>query len=117
MRCCDCTFQAIPHLLKICYSHEAKLRERFLGIAFWEHIPVLLKRERDAMSDTMKERDRAAEERRLLIERKRRIRSELGLFNYCFDTRRREYLESAYPKPKVYLSENKEIVVKMESEM
>lgn len=73
---------------------------------------ISLLRERKSLSEReLKEIDRQDEERRLLKERRRRIKGEMGILNYWFDKRRREYMESVYPKPKVYLSANLEIIV------
>jgi hypothetical protein len=83
-----------------------------MGVAFWEKNLVILKKERDCRVD-VRERDRAAEERRLLRERKRRIRSELGI-QYFFNQRKREHIEKLYPIPIVYFSEDFEVKVKFD---
>ena len=51
------------------------------------------------------------EERRLLRERDQRIRSELGI-QFFFNKSKRVNLESLYPKPIVYLSDEYDIKVR-----
>lgn len=108
----------LPNLfVKTRLVYLVKFRERFLGIQFWEQAVISLSRERKSLSEReLKEIDRQDEERHLLKERRRRIQGEMGLFNYWFDKRRREYMESVYPKPKLYLSDNLEIVVEQVEE-
>lgn len=92
-----------------------KFRERFLGIQFWDQAVISLKKEREGLSESeLKEIDRQDEERRLLSVRRRRIRGEMGLFSYWFDKRRKEYMESVYPKPRVYVNDSLEIIVEVE---
>ena len=105
------------YLLKRIWCILVKFRERFLGRQFWEQAVISLIRERKSLSEReLKEIDRQDEERHLLKKRRRRIQGEMGLFNYWFDKRRREYMESVYPKPKLYLSDNLEIVVEQVEE-
>lgn len=73
-----------------------------------------MKKERDCRVD-VRERDREMEQKRLLRERSRRIRSELGI-QYFFSKRKREYIEKLYPIPIVYLSDDDEIKVKFDDE-
>lgn len=87
----------------------AKMREKFLGKTFWRKKIVSMKRERDKFLE-MKESERALEERRLLRERAHRIRSELGILFY-FSKRKRANMESFYPKPTVYLSDDYDVKV------
>ena len=75
---------------------------------------VVLKKERDCRVDT-RERERAMEERRLLRERIRRIRSELGI-QYFFNRRKREHIEKLYPIPIVYLADDFAIKVKFDND-
>ena len=84
-----------------------------MGVPFWEKNLKKLKKERDCRID-IQERDRATEERRLQRDRKRRIRSELGLLQYFFNQRKREHIEKLYPVPVVYLSDEFEIKVKFD---
>ncbi len=95
----------------------AKIRTKFMGVAFWEKNLKILKKERDCLLD-IRERERATEERRLRRERKRRIRSEIWVagLQYFFDKRKWEHIEKQYPVPVVYLSDDFEIKVKFEND-
>ena len=94
-------FKLFPATLEPAFTFQAKLREIFLGAAFWQKKLIMLQNERNNSVD-LKERHRAQEQRRLLRERSRRIRSELGI-QYYFNTRKREYIEKLYPVPSVYI--------------
>lgn len=102
-----------PGTLEPAFILQAKIREGFLGVAFWEKKLIVLQNERNNSVD-LQERHRAQEQRRLLRERTKRIRSELGI-QYFFNTRKREYVEKLYPIPTVYISDD-EIKIKFSDE-
>lgn len=102
-----------PATLEPAFVFQAKVREIFLGVSFWEKKLIMLQNERNN-SDDVKERHRVQEQRRLSRERTRRIRSELGI-QYFFNQRKREYVEKLYPVPTVYISDD-EIKVKFSDE-
>ena len=99
--------------LKQCIM-AAKVRERFLGEEFWRRKIVSLSRDREKFLET-KEKERASEERRLLRERAQRIRSELGI-QFYLNKRKRLNMESMYPKPIVYLSDEYDVEVRFSEE-
>lgn len=76
----------------------AKFRECFLGLRFWENQVLKQYKIRQELLplEERRELDRQDEEKRLLRERNRRIREEMGLLSYLFDRRRRDYMESVY---------------------
>ncbi len=102
-----------PAILEPAFTFQAKIREIFLGVAFWEKKLLFLQNERNSRDD-VREQYRAQEQKRLFRERSRRIRAELGL-QYYFNKRKREYIEKLYPVPTVYI-EDEEIKVKFSDE-
>ena len=89
----------------------AKFRECFLGLRFWENQVLKQYKIRQELLplEERRELDREDEEKRLLRERNRRIREEMGLLSYLFDRRRRYYMESVYARPNVYLNGDLEV--------
>mmetsp|Transcript_952 Transcript_952/g.1261 ORF Transcript_952/g.1261 Transcript_952/m.1261 type:complete len:270 (+) Transcript_952:231-1040(+) len=97
-----------PSVLYPAFRIQQNMRLHVLGEQWWQNKIETLQREKDGFLGKC-EQKRVAEEKRLLRERRRLIRSELGIFHFHFSTHRRENLEKIHPKPIVYLDKDHDI--------
>ena len=103
-----------PIILQPAFRIQRRMKTKFLGEKFWDKKIRKLNAEISSFHQ-VREKQRIAEERRLLGEWRRRIRSELGFIQYYFDKEKRVNMERIYPKPIVYLSKDHDVEVKLSS--
>eukprot|EP00565_Helicotheca_tamesis_P001107 CAMPEP_0185741958 /NCGR_PEP_ID=MMETSP1171-20130828/39230_1 /TAXON_ID=374046 /ORGANISM="Helicotheca tamensis, Strain CCMP826" /LENGTH=134 /DNA_ID=CAMNT_0028413953 /DNA_START=1071 /DNA_END=1475 /DNA_ORIENTATION=- len=103
--------KAFPSVLFPAFRMQQSMRLNILGEVWWQDKIETLQKEKDGFLGRC-EQKRATEEKRLLRERRKLIRSELGLYSFYFSKHRRENLERIHPKPIVYLDKDHDVRVK-----
>ena len=101
-----------PDILRPAIRLQHKMRSKIFGEEWWITKLKKLQFEREHHDENC-EKKRLAEEKRLMKQRRNRIRAELGFFQYYFSKRRRKQIEDLVPKPTVYLDKDMTVKVKL----
>ena len=95
-----------PYMLEPAFRLQTTLRRRIMGEKFWKK-----KQRRISAIDKETERKRRREERRLMRERSRKIRQDVGWLSYYLKNEVHDKATREFPRPVVSIDESGEVKV------